>query len=140
MGGTVTRLIALLFMLIVPTALQADSRMPKAPYADVQLPEADKEREARALMESIRCLVCQGQSIADSDSELAGDMRSLIRTRIAQGESAQSIRKWLISRYGDWVTYEPVFSPITAPVWLAPIALLAVGLLLVRGRLRRRRS
>ncbi len=117
----------------------ADSRMPKAPYADVQLPDANQERDARALMESIRCLVCQGQSIADSDSDLAGDMRSLIRARIAQGESAQSIRSWLISRYGNWVTYEPPFSLLTAPIWLAPLGLLLVGLMLVGGRLRRRR-
>ena len=73
-------------------------------------------------METIRCLVCQGQSIADSDAEMAGDMRSLIRTRIAAGESPEQIRAWLISRYGDWVTYDPPLEPVTWPLWAAPVA------------------
>lgn len=131
--------IAALAALAVPASALADSRMPKAAYADVQLPDSDQENAARALMETIRCLVCQGQSVADSDSELAGDMRSLIRTRIAQGESSDSIRTWLVSRYGNWVTYKPPLSPLTAPIWLAPVGLLLIGLVLVRGRLRRRR-
>jgi cytochrome c-type biogenesis protein CcmH len=60
----------------------ADSRMDAAPYAYVQLKDPAKERQAKDLMATIRCLVCQGQSIADSDAEMAGDMRSLIRERI----------------------------------------------------------
>ena len=73
-------------------------------------------------METIRCLVCQGQSIADSDAEMAGDMRALVRERIAAGETPGQIRAWLISRYGDWVTYEPTVRALTWPLWAAPVA------------------
>ena len=58
-------------------------------------------------MEELRCLVCQGQSIADSDAELAGDMRDLVRRRIAAGEKPSAIRAWLIQRYGSWISYKP---------------------------------
>jgi len=117
----------------------ADSLLPAARYANVQLPDPGQERQAKALMETIRCLVCQGQSIADSDAEMAGDMRSLIRERIAAGESPASIRAWLISRYGEWVTYTPAFEPATWPLWAAPVVLLLGGLWLARGRFRRKR-
>jgi len=112
----------------------ADSLLPPARYANVQLADPQKEREARALMETIRCLVCQGQSIADSDAEMAGDMRSLIRERIAAGEDPEAIRAWLISRYGQWVSYTPS-SPL---LWALPFLLLLAGLWLARGRFRRR--
>ena len=116
----------------------ADSLLPPAEYADTQLPDPRQERQARALMETIRCLVCQGQAIADSDAEMAGDMRSLIRTRIAAGESPEAIRAWLIERYGNWVTYDPPLEPVTWPLWAAPVLLVAAGLWLARGRFRRR--
>ena len=58
-------------------------------------------------MEELRCLVCQGQSIADSDAELAGDMRDLVRERIAAGEPPATIRAWLVERYGSWISYSP---------------------------------
>ncbi len=116
----------------------ADSNMPKAAYADTQLPDSKQEAAAKALMESVRCLVCQGQSIADSDAELAADMRAMIRKRVAAGEQPEAIRAWLIERYGDWVSYKPVLDVATAPLWIAPLVFLAIGLLLARGRFRRR--
>ena len=81
---------ALLVLLAVAAAspLRADSSLPPAYWADRQLPDARQEARARALMEELRCLVCQGQSIADSDAEIAGDMRDLVRRRIAAGEIA----------------------------------------------------
>ena len=124
-------------LLAVSPAL-ADSLLPAAEYANRQLPDPRQEAEAKALMETIRCLVCQGQAIADSDAEMAGDMRSLIRTRIAAGESPEEIRAWLISRYGNWVTYDPPLEPVTWPLWAAPVLLLLAGLWLARGRFRRR--
>ena len=83
----------------------ADSLLP--PAALRQHPaarSARRRRQARALMETMRCLVCQGQSIADSDAEMAGDMRALVRERIQAGESPKQIRDWLIARYGNWVS------------------------------------
>ncbi|TMJ18990.1 MAG: cytochrome c-type biogenesis protein CcmH [Alphaproteobacteria bacterium] len=116
----------------------ADSALPPAALADTQLPDPRQERQARALMEEIRCLVCQGQSIADSNAEMAGDMRALIRSRIQRGESAESIRAWLIARYGDWVSYDPPLEPVTWPLWALPALLILAGLWLARGRFRRR--
>jgi cytochrome c-type biogenesis protein CcmH len=132
-------LLAFIFLLTPISPVLADSLLPPAPYANVQLPDAAKERQAKALMETIRCVVCQGQSIADSDAEMAGDMRSLIRTRIAAGERPEAIRAWLVSRYGEWVSYQPRLEPMTWPLWGAPILFLGAGLWLARGRLRRRR-
>ena len=118
----------------------ADSLMPPARYANTQLSDPRQERQARALMETIRCLVCQGQSIADSDAEMAGDMRAMIRQRIEAGERPEQIRAWLISRYGDWVSYAPRFEPVTWPLWAAPVLLVLAGGWLARKRFRRRRS
>lgn len=118
----------------------ADSSLPPAYWANRQLPDAHKEAEAQALMEEIRCLVCQGQSIADSDAELAGDMRDLVRRRIAAGEKPDSIRAWLVERYGDWISYRPTAEPINWPLWATPIVLLLFGGAMVASRIRRRRT
>ena len=126
-------------LLLVAAPALADSRMDSAPLANVQLSDAFKEKQAKALMETIRCLVCQGQSIADSDAEMAGDMRSLIRERIQKGERPEDIRKWLIARYGDWVTYEPPLGATTLFLWALPVLLLIAGGMIALGRIRRHR-
>ncbi|MBX3561970.1 MAG: cytochrome c-type biogenesis protein CcmH [Sphingomonas sp.] len=131
-------LLALAFVASAPAL--ADSLMPAAEYANKQLPDARQEAQARALMDTIRCLVCQGQAIGDSDAEMAGDMRALIRTRIQAGESPEQIRAWLVSRYGNWVTYDPPLDAMTWPLWAAPLLLVLFGLWLVRGRFKRRRK
>ena len=134
----IVRILSLLLMMASAPAL-ADSSLPPAQWADRQLPDAGKETKALALMEQLRCLVCQGQSIADSDAELAGDMRHLVRSRIAAGQSPAQVRGWLVQRYGNWVSYQPPVEPATWPLWIAPLVLLAGGAWIVRGRLRRRR-
>ncbi len=118
----------------------ADSSLPPAPLANVQLKDPAREAQAQALMLTLRCVVCQGQSIADSNAEMAGDMRSLVRTRIAAGQTPEQIRAWLVARYGDYVSYDPPLSAITAPLWIAPLALLAIGAWLARASFRRRRK
>jgi cytochrome c-type biogenesis protein CcmH len=123
---------------MMATPLLADSSLPPSRWANQQLPDARQEAAATALMEEIRCLVCQGQSIADSDAELAGDMRALVRTRIARGERPEAVRQWLIERYGAWVSYRPPVEPLSWPLYLAPIVLLLAGAWLLRGRFRRR--
>jgi cytochrome c-type biogenesis protein CcmH len=132
------RAVLLALAVVAASPAWADSLLPAARYADVQLPDPAKERQAKALMETIRCLVCQGQSIADSDADMAGDMRSHIRRRIAAGESPEQIRTWLVERYGNWVTYDPPVEPLTWPLWLAPLLLLGGGLWLMRGQFKRR--
>ena len=120
--------------------LLADSGLPPARWANEQLPDPRQEAQAKALMEELRCLVCQGQSIADSDAELAGDMRAMVRQRIAAGEKPEQVRDWLIQRYGNWVSYRPPVEPVTWPLWAAPILLLIAGAWLLRKRVVRRRA
>ena len=132
------RLLAALLLLMAAPAL-ADSSLPPAEWADRQLPDPRQEAKAKALMEQLRCLVCQGQSIADSDAELAGDMRHMVRSRIAAGQSSAEVRRWLVERYGNWVSYKPPLEPATWPLWLAPLLLLGLGAWLARARLKRRR-
>jgi cytochrome c-type biogenesis protein CcmH len=126
----------LLLALAVPAF--ANDTLPPAPYAYRQLDDPKLEAKADALMETLRCLTCQSQSIADSDASMAGDMRNEIRQRIAAGEQPEHIRQWLIARYGDYISYEPRVTRVTWPLFAVPIALLAIGVLIVVRRLRRR--
>jgi len=134
------RLLLVLIALIAVQPALADSSLPPAQWANRQLPDPRQEAKAEALMQELRCLVCQGQSIADSDAELAGDMRHLVRTRIAAGESPRQVRAWLVERYGNWISYRPPARPVGWPLWGAPIVLLLLGGLLVRKRIQLRRS
>jgi cytochrome c-type biogenesis protein CcmH len=130
---------ALAFLILAAPAF-AQSSLPPARYAYTQLEDPKQEAKARALMETLRCLVCQGQSIADSDAEMAGDMRAMVRERIARGEAPEQVRAWLVERYGAWVSYKPPVEPLTWPLWAAPLVLLLAGAWLARGRFRRRRA
>jgi cytochrome c-type biogenesis protein CcmH len=123
---------------LLPLLLMAQMTAP-AELADTQLADARQEASARALMETIRCVVCQGQSIADSDATMAGDMRALVRARIGAGESANEVRDWLIDRYGAYISYDPPLTGATAILWLTPLALLALGGWLARSSFKRRR-
>ena len=132
------RLIALV-LLCFALPITAQDRMPPAPYAYQQLEDPALEAKAQALMETLRCLKCQSQSIADSDAPMAGDMRHQVRTRIAAGEDPEQVRAWLVARYGDYVSYKPTVSATTWPLFAIPLVLLAlVGLILWRrlGRAR----
>ena len=130
---------AIILALLLAGTATAQSSLPPARYANTQIADPAKEAEARKLMEELRCLVCQGQSIVDSDADMAGDMRSLVRSRIAAGESAGSVRRWLIRSYGDYVTYDPPLSAATAPLWIAPLLLLAIGGLIMSRSFKRKK-
>ena len=123
---------------LLPLLLMAQVNAP-AELADTQLTDGRQEASARALMETIRCVVCQGQSIADSDATMAGDMRALVRQRIRAGESAGEVRDWLIGRYGAYISYDPPFAAATWLLWLAPVLLLALGGWVARASFKRRR-
>jgi len=128
--------VAVALLLLLASPVLADSNLPPAFWANRQLPNEKQERQAQALMAELRCLVCQGQSIADSDAELAGDMRDLVRRRIAAGEKPSAIRGWLVQRYGSWISYKPTDEPAAWPLWLAPLVFLLAGAWLVRHRIR----
>ena len=134
------RILFAALVLAVAAPAAADSLLPAAEWANKQLPDPRQEAQARDLMEEVRCLVCQGQSVADSDADMPGDMRSHIRRRIAAGETPAQIRAWLVERYGNWVTYAPPVDGMTWPLFVAPIILLGAGLWLARGRFRRRKK
>jgi len=133
------RALAILIALTLAGPVIAQSALPPAPYANTQLDDPAKEATAKALMETIRCLTCQGQSIADSNASMAADMRSEIRERIARGETPEHIRAWLVERYGDWISYKPTADPILWPLWAAPLFLLGAGAWIVVGRVKQPR-
>ncbi len=131
------RLLLILALFVFAPPLLADDTMPPAAYAYRQLDDPRLEAKARGLMETIRCLTCQSQSIADSDASMAGDMRNQIRERILRGEDPEAIRRWLVERYGDYISYAPQVSPATWPLFAAPLLLLAIAALLLRRRFAR---
>ncbi|WP_426959978.1 cytochrome c-type biogenesis protein [Muricoccus radiodurans] len=102
-----------------------------------QLPDPAQEARAREIGRELRCMVCQNQSIEDSDADLARDLRKLVRERVAAGESDAAVREHLHQRYGDFVLLRPPLNGVTWPLWAAPALALGGGLaaiLLVRRR------
>ena len=132
------RLALLLLALALAMPAAAQDSMPPAPYAYRQLDDPVQEAAARELMETLRCLKCQSQSIADSDAPMAGDMRHQVRTRIAAGETPEQVRAWLVERYGDYVSYEPRVTAATWPLFAIPLVLLVIAVLIMRRRFGKR--
>lgn len=132
-------LVALLIASLMVSPLAAQNGLPPAPYAYRQLDDPAQEAAAQDLMETLRCLKCQSQSIADSDAPMAGDMRSQVRIRIAAGEKPAAIRDWLRARYGDYVSYEPEMSASTWPLFAGPLVLLLIAAALMWRRFGARR-
>ena len=143
MRALLVRLLAVAMMVVAaPLAapLAAQDKLPPAPYAYTQLADPAQEAEATALMQTLRCLKCQSQSIADSDAPMAGDMRHEVRARIEAGQSPDEIRAWLVERYGDYVSYQPEVSATTWPLFAIPALLLLIVLMVLIRRLGRNRS
>ncbi|HEY9219842.1 MAG TPA: cytochrome c-type biogenesis protein [Phenylobacterium sp.] len=103
-----------------------------------RLPDPAQEAQARALFREIRCLVCQNESIDDSDAELAGDLRRIVRERVAAGQSDAQIKSFLTDRYGEFVLLRPTFSGGNLALWLVPFAVVLAGAGLLAARLRNR--
>ena len=97
--------------------------------AQTQLPPHMEER-AKSLFLELRCVVCQNQSIGDSDADVAKDLREIVREQMLAGKSDAEIRDFLVARYGEFILLKPVFAWHTALLWIAPIALLLIGGLL----------
>jgi cytochrome c-type biogenesis protein CcmH len=126
-----TRLALLLGLIIAASAAYAVQ-------PDEVMRDPVLEARARALSAELRCMVCQNQSIDDSDAPLARDIRLLIRDRIAGGESNDAVRGFLVSRYGDFILLKPPFTPQTLLLWAgAPLALVAGALAIWRAARRR---
>ena len=132
-GLQVRRFLAatLLLFLFTPVAIFADEARPLADDPAV-------EKRLIAISSELRCLVCQNESLAGSRADLALDLRREVRGLIARGESDESIKQFLVSRYGDFILYRPPWKATTVLLWLGPLLLLAAGLLLLYPQLRRR--
>ena len=101
------------------------------------LRDPGQEARARALFEQIRCVVCQNESIDDSEADLARDLRQTIRGQIATGHSDRQVRAFLVTRYGEFILLKPRFSLANAAAWLVPFAIVVIGLFTLVLRLRR---
>jgi cytochrome c-type biogenesis protein CcmH len=116
------------------------SGVAQAVKPDEVLADPGLEARARALSEGLRCMVCQNQSIDESDADLARDLRVLVRQRIVAGDTDQQVMDYIVSRYGEFVLLKPRFEPRTALLWGAPIILLLAGGLFIALTARSRRS
>ena len=107
-------------------------------YAEESLQDPKKEAQAIALMDTLRCVVCQGQPISGSNADLARDMRRLVRERIEAGDSPDAVRNWLVNRYGQWISLKPDVNEMTAPLWLIPLLALLGAAALYSRRAKRK--
>jgi cytochrome c-type biogenesis protein CcmH len=128
----------ILLLLVVGSPAIAQGSGPSPALANRQLADPVKEAEATQLMHSLRCIQCQGQSIADSDAPMAGTMRAEVRQQIAAGQKPDAIRDWMVERYGEWVSFEPELKGAGLLLWIAPLILLLVSIFVARGLFRRR--
>lgn len=129
----------LLLLLVVLRAL-APLPAAMAVQPDEVLSDAALEARARSLSKELRCMVCQNQSIDDSDAPLARDLRILVRERLQAGDSDRQVIDFLVARYGEFVLLRPRFSAHTALLWLGPAAILLIGAFGLFLVLRRRRA
>ena len=102
-----------------------------------RLHDPAQEARARHLFHEIRCLVCQNESIDDSEADLARDLRQIVREQVQSGRSDAEVRAFLVARYGQFVLLKPGFNPGNLALWLGPFAVVLLGGGLLAGRLRR---
>mgnify|MGYP001793755968 CR=1 FL=1 len=98
-----------------------------AVFIEEKLDDPAQEARAREISGEIRCLVCQNQSILDSNADLAKDLRQIVRERISFGDTDEEVRRYLVDRYGDWVLLNPPFKMTTLFLWLGPVLIFLLG-------------
>ncbi|MEQ5776489.1 cytochrome c-type biogenesis protein CcmH [Thalassospira sp. NFXS8] len=126
-------------MLAVVVTLSFYARPAFAVNPDEMLSDPVLEQRARTISEELRCLVCQNQSIDDSDADLAHDLRVLVRERLLAGDSNQQAIDYIVARYGDYVLLNPPLKPDTYILWASPFILLILAALAVVGFYRRKK-
>jgi cytochrome c-type biogenesis protein CcmH len=124
------RLLIILFLLSV-NSYAVDTR---------QLSDPKQQDSYEILTKELRCLVCQNQTIADSNAELAADLRRQVYEMLEQGKSREEIVQFMTDRYGDFVLYKPAFAGKTTLLWIAPVIFLLVGLITVFFFIRRKNA
>jgi cytochrome c-type biogenesis protein CcmH len=132
------RLIGLFFVGLLAAGLSLGEAVAVNP--DEVLDDPVLEDRAREISQKLRCLVCQNQSIDDSNADLARDLRVIVRQRLVAGDSNEQVLQFVVDRYGDYVLLEPPFKGITYALWLGPAVLLTIGgaALVVVARRRRK--
>ena len=100
--------------------------------------DASLDKRVNSLAEELRCLVCQNQTLAESNAPLAVDLRNQMREQLSKGASEQDVRDFMVARYGDFVLYRPPFKAATLALWLGPFVLLLLGAWILRRVTRRR--
>lgn len=133
----IARGLAALMLLVSSLLLISAVSTAQQPARGAEVPLQDEALEARArtIMQEIRCLVCQNQSIVDSDADLARDLREIVREQVSAGKDKAEIEAYLVARYGDWVLLRPPFKGITILLWGSPVVLLLLGGVIVYLRL-----
>lgn len=126
------KILVLLAMLI---AMRVDAAVE---YRAFDRPE--QEQSYQTLINELRCLVCQNQSIADSNADLAKDLRGQVYDMLRQGQSEQAIVDFMAERYGDFVFYRPIFKAKTLLLWLGPVVFVVIGLIVVVVLIRQKKS
>jgi cytochrome c-type biogenesis protein CcmH len=126
-----SRFLLLLLLLMSPLAQAIDSR---------QFPNPEQQEAYETLTSELRCLVCQNQTIADSNAELAADLRRQVQEMLEQGKSREQIVQFMTDRYGDFVLYKPPFNAKTSLLWIGPIVFLLLGLVAVYFVIRQKRA
>ena len=122
---------------IVALLLLFQSVTAQAVQVDEILQNPAQEHRARELSAQWRCLVCQNQSIDDSDAPLARDLRLLVRERLTAGDTDEAVKAYLVDRYGEFILLRPTFSPKTYILWFFPILFLGLGVVVLAFQRRR---
>lgn len=119
------RVLALLLLCLAALASPAFAQV--SDRSPIEFRDALEEKRFRSLTHELRCVMCQNQSLADSDAQIAVDLRREIITLLREGRSDQEIRDFLVARYGEFVLYKPGISPATWLLWFGPLLILAAG-------------
>jgi cytochrome c-type biogenesis protein CcmH len=120
-----------LLLLLSPTVYAVDAYTFKTP---------EQQQDYKTLVSELRCLVCQNQTIGDSNAELAADLRRQVYEMLQQGKSKDEVFQFMTERYGDFVLYNPPFKTTTSLLWIAPVAFLLIGLIILIVVVRRKKT
>ena len=126
----------LLVKLIICVSIGFSMQIDAAPIETFKFDSAETEKIFHKLSEELRCLVCQNQNIAESNADLAKDLRLEMYTMLSQGKTEAEIVDFMVQRYGDYVLYRPPFKPMTWLLWFGPAIIFVGGLVFVRRLLR----
>lgn len=128
-----------IFILVLTLSLAVTAHAQSAPVQEPMVFESQlQEDRFNQLTQELRCLVCQNQNLADSDAQLAHDLRAEVHEMLIAGNSDDEIKQFMVERYGDFVLYRPPVQQNTYLLWVAPMVLLFIGALILRANIKKR--